>query len=118
MGRGATVTSVFVPLKIVSVANLREHWGQKAARAKLHRSHTALALRASTALCVPLPGVVRLVRIAPRKLDDDNLSSALKACRDGVADWLGINDNDPRVRWEYGQERGKPGEHGLRIELA
>jgi hypothetical protein len=36
--------------------------------------------------------VVRVVRVAPRELDShDNIAHALKACTDGVADFLGVN---------------------------
>jgi hypothetical protein len=61
---------------------------------------------------------VHLTRIAPRELDDDNLRGALKSTRDGVADALGIDDRDPRVRWGYGQERGKVREYAVRVEVA
>ena len=47
--------------------------------------------------------VVRITRVGPKRLDDDNLSRAAKAPRDGVADWLGCDDGDPRVSWHYAQ---------------
>jgi hypothetical protein len=57
---------------------------------------------------IPLPLVVTLTRVAPSNgLDGDNLQGSLKACRDGVADWLGVDDRDPRVTWLYEQRRGK-----------
>jgi hypothetical protein len=59
--------------------------------------------------------VVRLTRIGPRKLDSDNVAGACKATRDGVADWLGVDDGDEsRVRWVYAQERGA---YGVRVEV-
>lgn len=100
---------VTLPLRIVSVANQREHWATKARRTARHR-HAAIAVPV-----LPLPVVVTLTRIAPRKLDDDNLRTAFKALRDGVADRLGVADNDPRVRFEYDQERGKPKEFAARV---
>jgi len=59
--------------------------------------------------------VVTLTRIAPSNgLDDDNLAGALKACRDEIAEWIGVNDRDRKtVRYEYEQERGP---WGVRIE--
>lgn len=47
----------------------------------------------------------------PRFLDDDNLTASLKPVRDELADWLGVDDADPRVRWECGQveSHGTPG---------
>lgn len=103
--------TVDLPLRIASVANLREHWAAKAKRTKAHRT-AALAIKPH-----PLPCVVTLTRIAPRALDDDNLRSAFKALRDGIADRLGIADNDPRVEWRYAQERGKPKEYAARVEI-
>jgi hypothetical protein len=50
------------------------------------------------------PGfVVSLVRFGPGLLDDDNLAGGFKPLRDAVAQRLGIDDADGRVRWEYGQ---------------
>lgn len=101
-----------LPLRIESVANLREHWAVKAKRAKLHR-HTACALVPFH----PLPCVVTLTRIAPRMLDDDNLRSGLKATRDGVADRLGVDDRDPRVTWRYGQRPGKVKQYAVLVRI-
>jgi hypothetical protein len=61
--------------------------------------------------------VVRLTRISPRSLDSDNLESALKSVRDGVANVLGIDDRDPRVRYVVDQRKGEHGESAVRIEL-
>lgn len=97
-------------LRLPSVNNLREHWTARYKRAKAHRKLAYVMTPGGIAL----PCVVRLVRIGPQQLDDDNLRGALKAVRDGVADRMGVQDNDPRVSWQYGQERGKP---ALRIEV-
>lgn len=100
-----------LPLRIESCANKREHWSVRARRTKLHRA-AALAVPVH-----PLPCVVTLTRVAPRKLDDDNLASGFKALRDGVADRLGVNDNDPRVAWKYAQVRGKAKEYVARVSI-
>jgi crossover junction endodeoxyribonuclease RusA len=100
-----------LPIRIESVANKREHWGKKAARTKLHR-FAALAIQPH-----PLPCVVTLIRVAPRQLDDDNLASGFKALRDGIADRLGVKDNDPRVQWKYAQVRGKAKEYAARVRI-
>lgn len=103
-----------IPMKLPSVANLREHWAAKARRAKEHRrlgfTFGNLYLRG-----IALPCVVRIVRVAPRALDSDNLSSACKNLRDGLADAIGVDDRDPRVMWEYGQEKGKVAK--VRVEV-
>jgi len=114
-----------IPIRTVSEANVRCHWRTKAQRAKRQREAAYMAvfayLRAETkAIILPVslrPEAVRLVRIAPRQLDCDNLQGALKAVRDGVSDALGIDDRPGLLEWEYGQERGKVGEYGVRVEL-
>lgn len=100
-----------LPLRIESTPNKREHWAKRAQRTKLHR-FAALAVQPH-----PVPCVVRLVRIAPRALDDDNNIAGFKALRDGIAKRLGVDDADPRVRWEYGQERGRAKEYAVRVEI-
>lgn len=106
-----------VAMPLPSVANLREHWSKRSRRAKHHR---LVGLAAGRQLSARLDGhhdvvAVTITRIAPRALDDDNLASACKALRDGIADALGVRDNDPRVAWRYAQERGKPA--AVRIEI-
>lgn len=102
-------TTVTLPLRLVSGANAREHWGTRQARAKAHR-----------AACLfvpshPLPCVVLLTRLGPRELDSDNLAISGKHVRDGIADRLGVKDNDPRVEWRYEQEKSKT--YGVRVEI-
>jgi len=71
--------------------------------------------------CGPLQGeavTVTLTRIAPGTLDTgDNLSAALSAVRDGVADALRTNDRDPLVTWAYGQRRGAAREYGVEVRI-
>jgi hypothetical protein len=111
--------TVTLPIRAASVANLREHWSKRASRAKMHRTTAWAELRAADKEPRLLgPVLVRLVRIAPRALDGhDNLRASLKATVDGVADWLGVPDNDPRVQWDYAQEKGKPKTYAVRIEV-
>ena len=40
-----------------------------------------------------------------RRLDDDNLAGALKPLRDAIAASAGLDDGDPRIRWQCGQVR-------------
>ena len=106
------VQELVLPVMTVSEANRRDHWAVKAKRAKRHRF-------VARALCPPaaLPCVVRLTRLSAGTLDDDNLRGALKAVRDGCADRLGIDDRDPRVEWQYGQERAKGQKGAVRVEI-
>jgi hypothetical protein len=70
-----------------------------------------------------LPCVVTLTRIAVRTLDDDNVATAMKRCRDGVAKALCVDDRHRDiVRYEYAQEvvkakRGVPTTKALRIRI-
>lgn len=100
-----------LPLRIESTPNRREHWSVKARRTKLER----MAMIAVPAH--PLPCAVTITRIAPRTLDSDNLAAGCKGVRDGIADRLGVKDNDPRVTWHYKQARGRAKEYAVRIEI-
>lgn len=89
---------------VKSSANLREHWAVRASRVSRERSEAKLV----TPALRDFRGTVTFTRRSPKELDDDNLRSACKAVRDGIADKLGINDGDPRIKWEYEQVFGKP----------
>lgn len=114
--------SVTIPIRTVSEANAHEHWRVRQRRAKQQRE-TARIVLANVVSSAPtryagLPLIVTLTRIAPRALDSDNLSGSQKHIRDGVADWLGIDDRDPRIEWRYAQERGAPKTYAVRIEVS
>ena len=109
---------VTMPIKIESIANKREHWRVRAHRAALQRNGVHLSLKVNASVRPPVPPlVVTLTRIAPRELDSDNLAIGFKSVRDGIADWLGVNDNNKRITWSYAQERGAPKEYACRIEI-
>ncbi len=102
--------SATLPLRTGRGLNDRKHHFARYRAAKAERKAAYLCTRA-----VSLPCVVTLTRISPGTLDGDNLQGALKGVRDGVADRLGVDDRDARVRWVYAQERGK--EFGVRIVI-
>lgn len=103
-----------IPVKSVSVANMRLHWAAKARLAKAHRT-AARAAMASTAPLAPAPPLTLiLTRLGPRTLDSDNLASALKAVRDGIADWLGVDDGHAGLDWQYRQRKGP---YGVEVEV-
>ena len=106
-------------MKIVSVANLRMHWAVKAKLAKDQRTRTRMSLSAAaqSSGAEMLPVTVVLTRVAPRRLDGDNLQSGFKAVRDGVADWLGVDDGNGLIDWQYVQRSGRPGEYAVEIEV-
>ncbi len=105
-----------IPVRTVSESNGREHWARKASRARMQRETARLTTRIFCA-DVDLPVVVQMSRVAPRELDDDNLRGALKAIRDGIADAFGVKDNDPRIEWQYAQERGSPKSYLVRVTI-
>ena len=110
---------VEMDMKIVSVANMRLHWAAKARLTKTQRQKTRMALAAvAQSFGVEiLPVTVVLTRVAPRRLDGDNLQSGFKAVRDGVADWLGVDDGNGLIDWQYAQRSGKAGEYAVEIEV-
>jgi len=110
------IIAATVHVKLVSEANAHEHWRQRQKRAKLQR---ALAKTALGPDCKgpPPPYVITITRIGPRKLDSDNLQGSAKAIRDGVADWLGIDDGDDCLTWDYKQRSEGAGVYACEIVI-
>ncbi len=114
------IRDVTLPLRLVTLENQREHWAKKAKRAKEQRSlakwsigwHAFDFVGGDTSTAY----IVRLTRVAPRKLDPGNFQGCFKHVQDGVADWLGIDDGDPRIEWVYQQEQ-KPKTYACRIVI-
>jgi hypothetical protein len=107
-------------MRLQSTANLREHHMVKAKRTKKQRGCAKMVV-GSVVRGIPWTEsaylLVTITRVAPRELDDDNLATACKATRDGIADALGINDRDPRVKWQYAQAKGQPKEYAVNIRI-
>mgnify|MGYP003130290174 CR=1 FL=1 len=111
-----------LPCKTRSLNNSREHWAAKSKRAKNERN-LARFVFAKHEPPKPMPSdsgkviFVKMTRVSPRKLDCDNLTGALKAIRDGIADWLMIDDGLSCVSWEYGQKKAGVREHSVDVEV-
>lgn len=60
--------------------------------------------------------VVTLVSCRRRIGDDDSIAASLKPLRDGIADSLGLDDGDARIRFEYAQCR-TDGEQGVMVKI-
>lgn len=105
----------YLPLRVVSEANQRQHWATKAKRAKSQRHALAWAWLAAGLPCERKPVTVTLTRLAPRSLDSDNLAGGFKAVRDEIASLCGFDDRDESVRWVYAQEKAKT--YGVRCEV-
>lgn len=105
----------FVPVRTVSEMNARDHWTRRNARRAMQ--HEMVRLVMSRAVVEP-PCVVTMTRVTRRGnlLDDDNLASAMKFCRDAIAKIIGVDDGDrSRVTWVRGQARGES--VGVRVEI-
>lgn len=109
-------------MRLVSLANARTHWAEKARIAKHQRGSagvwTVKALTASPPVKYRGPWTIVICRIGPRKLDSDNLAISAKHVRDGVADALGIDDGDEtKVKWLYDQRTPKEAGTTQRYEV-
>ena len=106
--------TVDIPIRTARGLNSREHHFVRHARNRKEKEAVGWYLRQRQKPHTPC--VILLIRIAPSEgLDDDNLQGSLKAVRDAVAEWLGVDDKLRHVvAYEYLQERGP--EWGVRIE--
>ena len=108
---------ITIPIKTIG-NNGREHWRKKAKRIAHEKRAVMTAIAGYDASTVKLPAVVRLTRCSFGELDDDNLRGALKATRDVVAAWLGIDDGDvTQVMYMYAQGFAPRLTYGVRIEV-
>lgn len=108
---------VELPLKTVSLLNMREFFRVSAKRKATHRETTRLLLKGKTPPALPV--TVTLTRISAGTLDEhDNLPSAFKHIVDEIAVWLGIDDADKRVTWKYAQQKCKRGTFSVIVEVA
>lgn len=63
----------------------------------------------------PMPVVVTITRLGPRRLDDDNLAAACKAVRDEIADAFKVDDGSPLYTWRYEQRIGP---YGVDVDIS
>ena len=116
-----------IPMETVSESNISEFWGKRATRRRAQKNAIWVKWKGtsydSKGVRIKMPCVIKISRISPRSLDDDNLRGALKAVRDGIADCInpgrapGRADNIPGMSFEYSQEKGKPKEKAVRIQI-
>lgn len=104
---------ILIPVNTVSEANMRECWQAKYRR-KINQQTTVWAyLKVNEnrrSLNLKLPAIITLTRIGVHDLDQDNLAGSNKHVQDTIAKFLGINDGDKRLMWEYEQRRPLPAE--------
>ena len=110
-----------IPIKIIT-PNKMEHWRTKYNRHKKNKKSITQILTSYISK-INLPVDIYLTRIAPRKLDYDNLVFSLKSHRDIISDLLipglrpGYADGDERLRFHYAQEKRRPKEYLLKIKI-
>lgn len=113
--------TVLVPVMTVSEANKPGHTKHgKARRARAQRRTTHLTLMQHRRPRRSKAGgfTITVTRQCPPRnkiRDDDNLGSALKAVRDGVADYLGVDDGADTLTWNCRQRTGK--KYGVEITI-
>ncbi len=116
-----------IPIRTVSEANKTgEHWSHKSKRHRGQRTAVIYAIKPWVLSQTKeiLPCIVTLTRIAPRRLDiGDNLPMSQKTIRDQLAELLtgqegaGRGDGDDRLTFIYKQEKGKPKEYAVIVEI-
>lgn len=114
--------SIELPIHTAVEKNSREHWTAKHKDRGDQRPKVKLAVQAhfnSRGIKPVIPCRVHLVRIAPNELDrGDGLPCSLARVRDGIADFLQVNDrHDHLVRYTYDQEK-RGAKYGVRIEFS
>lgn len=109
----STPFEIDIPMRLRTDQNQRHNPWKKAALVKRERNTMALLVQAAIK-SLPDKILVTLTVISKNKLDDDNIAGRCKAARDGVADGLHVKDNDPRIKWDYKQQRGP---HGVRVRI-
>ncbi len=110
------------PFKFINFDNSNAHWSKK--QGTKHTLYFEFLLPNRIALKrIQLPCVAKIIRISPRVQDFDNYVYNCKCIRDFIADILipgkapGQADSDKRIEWRYEQEKGKPKQFAIRIEI-
>jgi len=106
-----------------SEGNSREHWHKSAKRHNLQKDQVNIYLKDLKIYKYEYI-TIKLVRISPRKLDiHDNLPMAFKYVVDAIADLMYPGkaaeraDNTDLIEWKFDQEKGKPKQTGMRVEV-
>jgi len=117
------MAQLFIPIKIISESNNRDHWTKKRKRAKTIEMAIRSLYNTSEIRNIKPPVAITLVRVSSRSLDYDNLVTAFKSVRDVIADILipglarGQADKDESlIRFDYRQEKSKEKKFGFKIE--
>jgi hypothetical protein len=117
--------SVLAHVRTPNPLNGRVHWRTQSARVKaVHAAvwSSLFDVEVEVRERLALGCVVTLTRVSAGTVDSDNLQACLKPARDTVAAWMlngaiGEMDSDPRIVWQYGQEKAKRGVQAVRVEI-
>lgn len=96
-------------------AQRREHHKARARRVKREREHVALKLHGHNPPALSV--VVTMTRCSARLLDDDGAVGSMKAIRDEIAMWFGVDDAHPGITWRVEQRKVPKKEAGTEIRI-
>ena len=96
-----------------------QHWRVKAAQRKKQRAAVIEAVKDLEPWSGGFPVSIKLVRAAPSNgLDDDSLPASMKAVRDQLTEWLGLDDDrTPMIKWSYDQRRSPRGCYLVEVSI-
>lgn len=98
-----------VPVHVVTKDNQRGYWAKRARRDKKEREVARMAWLGVGSPPPKPPCAITLIRVAPRKLDHQNMGSALKSVIDGLAQAFGWRtDGVGGVDWFFEQRTPPP----------
>jgi hypothetical protein len=108
------------PIELRSIANQSMHWAEKSKYMKSARKSGRMMMTWGNAATVGRLELLRhdglaghsgltifMTRLSQRTLDNDNLYTAFKPFRDGIADWLEVDDGDTLLEWNCFQRYSK-----------
>ncbi len=100
----------------VTIEGRRFRRGKQAGLRSLgHNAALSLKLRALLDQHGPL--VVQLERVAPYRLDGDNLEASFKRVRDGLAKCVGVDDRSPHIEYVVDDVRGAVREYAVQLRV-
>ena len=111
-----------IPIRLESYGNSNEHWRKKVKRKKFHNELLDIFI-CNSCIFVKPPCRIILTRVAPRRLDEDNLAFAFKNILDKIGKKLmphkkiGHADGSGLLKIEYRQEKGAVREYKIIVTL-
>jgi hypothetical protein len=120
LATGEVLFKLELPIYTKCEANARGHWSKRNEGIGDTRPAITMSMRAHASVKgfkPPMPCIVRMTRFAPALLDrGDNLASALKKVRDGIADWIRVDDRHAHLV-DYVCEQALSKTYAVRIEI-